>query len=468
MAALTPPVRQLSFTDAARNNPRGPFPADRLDAQIQNLIEAIHSTQQALADIRRDDGKLKNRSVGPEQLQGQLVAEIDKEAERRIAKHTQSTITAANLVLQREQNVHLRALDAEAAATTAAGFMSAINAANALVEQNTHKVINATDIVDAHASDSENWANYSQAQATNAKAEQEQAAAWAEYLAGPVVNSNDAPAYISGSPWGRGLYYQPVEGYGGTGGLWSAKWWAIYAAQMVGPWSIYYLGGWSDPPVPGAVNPDTGLKVPSPLPPGSFYYDTDSGTVYFWNGSEWISPYELAAGVTSRFVYHPATSQSVFSGPDMNGLTPSVGQSASDVHLNGIKLVPTLDYTVNPTTSTLTLVVPAAANSYVQWDLLVPSASLAPGAVNAFKVALTPATLDGVNKNFTMQYTNPTTGLKPVNVTTGAQLQVVLDGIVQEPGGDYTATGAALTMTKAPPADGHFWVVWFANATQTP
>src|SRR6185295_7984303 len=97
-------------------------------------------------------------------------------------------ITAANLVLQREQNVHLRALDAEAAATTAAGFMSAINAANALVEQNTHKVINATDIVDAHASDSENWANYSQAQATNAKAEQQQAAAWAEYLAGPVVN----------------------------------------------------------------------------------------------------------------------------------------------------------------------------------------------------------------------------------------------------------------------------------------
>jgi len=205
--------------------------------------------------------------------------------------------------------------------------------------------------------------------------------------------------------------------------------------------------------------------VPNPLPPGSFYYDIDSGTVYFWNGSQWISPFALAAGVTSRFVYKATANQTAFTGADINSAVPNVGASPSDVHLNGVKLVPTLDYSISG--NTLTLTFPATVDSYLQWDLLVPPANLTPGAVNAFKVTLAPSVTDGTNRNFTMTYTHPVNGSQPVNVTTGAQLQVSLDGIVQEPGTDYTATGNALTMANAPPAAAHFWAVWFSNVVLT-
>ena len=462
MPAIVRPRREFSFADYAKNRPREPIPADRLDAQIQNLIDAIHSTQIALADIRRDDGRLKNQSVGPEQLAPKVGSQLADAIETATRINATRAEQGAAVVAASERTAQLFARDAESAAISAAEFLNAVNEARKVVDGSKDHITVLSDTIDAQTTDAENWATYAQSQASVAETNQEQAAAWAEYLAGPVVDPNEAPAYASGTPWGHGLYYQPVEGYGGNAGLWSAKWWAIYAAQLVGPWSFYYLGGWSDPPVPGSVNPDTGLKVPTPLPPGSFYYDTDTGTVYFWNGSAWVSPFALAAGITSRFVYLATAGQTAFSGPDHNSATPVVGTSPSDVHLNGVKLVPTLDYTIAGDVLTLSNII-VTAGSTVQWDLLVPPSQLTPGAVHAFKAILTPPSPDGSTTNFTMQYTHPTSGLQPVNVTDGSQLQVCLDGIVQEPGADYVATGNALTMAAAPPAGAHFWAVWLAN-----
>lgn len=468
MPALKRPSRDFSFANYAKNHPREPLPADRLDVQIQNLVEAIYSTQVALADIRRDDGQLRNQSVGADQLAAELKhtrAEIDS-VEARVIRNAQISVLASNRVTDTVRDIDLRARDAENAAVSAAEFLSAVNRAHQLVEQNTHRVINLTDTIDDQTTDAENWANYALAQASVAETNQEQAGAWAEYLAGPVVNPNDAPAYIAGTPWGRGLYYQPVEG--GLAGLWSAKWWALYAQALVGPWGFYYLGGWANPPIPGSSNPSTGVAVPAPIAPGSFYYNTTTGQIYVWNGTSWVTPNTLAAGLANAYVYVATAGQKVFSGPDANARTPVVGSSPSDVHLNGVKLVPTTDYSINTSTNTLTLVVPATINSIVQWDLLASPATLAPGAVNAFKVQLTPPAPDGSNKIFTMQYMSPTLGLKPVNISDGSQLQVSLDGIVQEPGGDYTATAATLTFALAPPANSHFWAVWFANSTVAP
>ena len=456
MVAIVRPARTVSFSKASA----GRISADQLDSQIDNLIQAITSTQKALEDIRRSDGRLKNASVGPEQLTKDIAKKITDDLIAHTEKMAVRAEQGAAKTVHAGNNIALLARDAEAAAISAAQFLSAVNAAHALIDRNKDLVVNATSEVDTHASDSQNWATFSQANAQNAQANQQQAAAWAEYLAGPVVDSSQAPAYIAGTPFGHGLYYQPVEGYGGMAGLWSAKWWAIYAAQMVGPISLYYLGGWKDPPIPGAVNPDTGLKVPNPLPPGSFYYDTDAGTAYFWNGSAWVAPYALSASVSSRFVYLATAGQTVFTGADINSATPVVGASPSDVHLNGVRLVPTLDYSIAG--NTLTLVMPATVNSVVQWDLLVPASQLAPGAVNSFKTTMTGA-IDGANKVYTLTYVNPSTGIKPISVTDGAQLQVSLDGIVQEPGADYTATGNTLTMAAPPPVNSHFWVLWFAN-----
>jgi hypothetical protein len=467
MAGLKPPTRTVSFSDIQRSNPSARF-GDQLDVQIQNLIEAIQSTQQALADIRRDDGRLRNRSVAPEQLAPETVATFTRgvvhatEANATIAAHAAAHATSAI------DATRMYADNAEAAAVTASQFLTAVNAANELIENNTHKTINATAIVDSHATDAENWANSAKAHAQNSEAQQEQSAAWAEYLAGPVVDGEKAPAYIAGTPWGHGLYYQPVEGYGGVAGLWSAKWWAIYAAQLVGPWGLYYLGGWETPPVPGGINPGTGVSVPNPLAPGSFYYDITDGTIYVWNGSEWKSPYSLASGITSKFVYQTTAGQTVFTGPDMNGAEPDLGLSPSDVHLNGVRLVEGIDYTVDNPTSTLTLteIVPPAG-AILQWDLLVPPDDLVPGNVNSFKLILAPTKPDGVITEFLLSYPHPIYGVMPANITDGSQLQVSIDGIIQEPGIDYVASGDTLTFAAAPTATARLWAVWFSNAVLT-
>jgi len=461
LAAIIKPSRQVSFSDLAKANPRY-FPADRLDSQIHNLIEAIHSTQQALAEIRRDDGKLKNHIVGQDQLATELRhtrGEVD-DIERRVVTTAAQAVNAAHQIVNSERAVHLRALDAEAAAVSAAGFLSAVNAANELVERNTSRVVNLTDATETQATDAENWANYAQAHAQNAIANQQQAAAWSEYLAGPVVNPNDAPAYAQTTPFGHGLYYQPVEG--GLAGLWSAKWWALYAQQLVGHWNFYYLGAWPEPPMPGQANPGTGLVTPDPLAPGSFYYNTETGSLYIWDGSQWTTPIKATPAYQANFVYVATAGQTVFSGPDSNNNIPLVTKNDSDVHLNGIRLVGGLDYTVDKDTSTLTLAVGATVNSIIQWDILVESSQLAPGAISVFKLVLTPAP-DGTNKIFDMKYNNPTMGLLPIAASQVAEVAISIDGIVQEPAVDFTATGAVLTMASAPPADSRFWGTWHAS-----
>ena len=462
MAALKPPTQQVSFADIARNNPRGPFPGDRLDAQIENLIEAIRSTQQALKDIRADDGKLKAHSVGNTQLAVELKhtrAEIDS-VETRVMAAAQTAVTAANLIHERGRDTHLRALDAEAAASTAAGFLTAINAANALIESNTHLAINATDTVQTQTSDAENWASYSQAHAEVAETNQEQAAAWAEYLAGPVVDPAAAPAYAQSTPWGHGLYYQPVEG--GLAGLWSAKWWALYAQQLVGHWNFYYLGAWPEAPMPGDTNPNTGLTTPNPLAPGSFYYNTETGQLYIWDGTQWVTPIKMTPAYQANYVYVATAGQTSFSGPDANSNIPTITNNDSDVHLNGIRVVGGSDYTIDEATSTLTLAVGATANSIIQWDLLVEASQLAPGAISVFKLILSPIP-DGTNRVFTMEYNNPTQGRLPIASTQVAEVAISLDGIVQEPAVDFTATGSTLTMSSAPPLGCRFWGTWHAS-----
>lgn len=64
---------------------------------------------------------------------------------------------------------------------------------------------------------------------------------WAEYLAGPIVNTDDAAAYIAGSPFPAGLYGDAVQGQ--SGGMFSAKYWALQAQQLVSTFSQARLAG---------------------------------------------------------------------------------------------------------------------------------------------------------------------------------------------------------------------------------
>jgi hypothetical protein len=455
------PEHLFSFTDWARSRPNAPIPGDRLDLQFQELIRAIKATQRALSDIRADDGKLKRGIVSDDHLVPRIRDRLITDLTTAIEPLRASVRGTYTSTIASEHQAELYARDAEAAARVAAQLMTGMEAIRRIAQSRADYVTKVSATTSSDATDAENWANYSQAEADNAILAANLSLQWAEYLAGPVVDGTNAPAYIAGSAFPHGLYYQPVEG--GLAGLWSAKWWALYAQQLVGKGSFYYLGGTSTPPTPGGQNPNTGQPYPNPFIPGSLYYNTSTNILYVWNGQDWVIQQQLTAAIGGTYVYYATANQTVFSGPDVNNSSPVVGSSPSRVHVNGLLLAPG-DYHIDPVANTLTLNTPASAGSVVQWDLMLPQNALHPGAVNIFKViAFAP---NGTVTDFPIKYYDPTSG-QPTNaiVNSNAEIVVVLDGVEQQPGTDFTTsndgTASTLHMATAPPADADFWAEWY-------
>lgn len=61
-----------NFSNWQTLNPTMPLPAPRVDEQFDDISQAMGQTNDALADIRRSDGKLKNGIVTPESLSASL------------------------------------------------------------------------------------------------------------------------------------------------------------------------------------------------------------------------------------------------------------------------------------------------------------------------------------------------------------------------------------------------------------
>ena len=451
MVTVKRPSRLFSFSDFSKTQPKQQQPGDRLDAQFIELIDAIKTTQDALAEASTIRLPANNDEVIARAVN-------DIIAKTQIASANVTSI-AAN-ALESERSAQMFAQDAERCISVMTQLISEWNAIREMTMRSADYAQRAAAAVGTEANSARSAANEAQAELDNAIAAKDEALQWAEYLAGPVVDAAQAPAYIADSPFPHGLYYQPVQGYGGVGGLWSAKWWAIYAANLVGNAGYYYLGAWDQPPLPGGSNPDTGQPVPNPLANGSIYYDNTAGTIFVWNGTAWTRPVAYAPGSQSSFVYDATANQQLFHGADKDGAVPPEGTFGYDVHVNGVRLLAGDDYSINPTGPQLSINEPLPLGSIVQWDFLLPPSALQPGAVTSFKInALTP---DGSAVAFHLTYRDPTSGLSvDANVGDGAQLQVSLDGVVQEPGVDYTASGATLTMAQPPLATAKLWAVWF-------
>jgi len=61
-----------NFTSYQALNPTKPLPAPRIDEQFNNIAQSMGQTVDALADIRRSDGKLVNGIVGPDAISPSL------------------------------------------------------------------------------------------------------------------------------------------------------------------------------------------------------------------------------------------------------------------------------------------------------------------------------------------------------------------------------------------------------------
>jgi hypothetical protein len=461
MVTVKRPQRIFSFSDHSNTRPKEPPPGDRLDAQFHELIEAINTTQSALAEIRRDDGQLKNKTVTEHHLVPGLLSQIKTNLTAELAPFALSVAGASANAVEAERKTALYAADAEAAVQVATQLVAGMAALRQLITSKS-SANDATEQVTAMlTTEAENWANSAHAQADNAEKFKNESVQWAEYLAGPVVDALSAPEYIAHTPFPHGLFYQSVEG--GVAGLWSAKWWALQAYNLVGMFSIFYLGPWPHGPLPGEQNPDTGITAPNPILPGSIYYDTTVHQIFVWDGTEWKQAVALFNGATQgSYLYIATAGQQDFSGPDFYGQTPNVRSFASQVHVNGVRLLVTTDFTVNNTTNTLHINAPVPANSIVAWDLLMPPVAIA--MLMAHKIVnLVP---DGTKTDFFLQYWSQV-DLANMNANVGSSMEllVVLDGIPQEPGIDFDATGSTMHMLVAPPADAHFWATWYEPKT---
>lgn len=75
-------------------------------------------------------------------------------------------------------------------------------------------------------------------------------------------------------------------------------------------------------------------------------------------------------------------------------------------------------------------------------------------------ITLSPITPDGSARTFTLSMAGGT-----VNITVANTLFVSVDGVWQQPGTQYAATGNTITFTEAPSADSVIFMIWFAPAS---
>ena len=111
MVTVKRPERIFSFSDHQRQQPNQPPPGDRLDAQFMQLAEAIRTTQDALAQIRRDDGLIK----APTKLEPHLTQELINNFTAAITPTAMQVAGTAQAAQLAERQAQLYAADAEAA-----------------------------------------------------------------------------------------------------------------------------------------------------------------------------------------------------------------------------------------------------------------------------------------------------------------------------------------------------------------
>ena len=243
-----------------------------------------------------------------------------------------------------------------------------------------------------------------------------------------------------------------------TGEHWSSRWWANRAAGAFGMLAWWYMGAWPSPGPPSTPNTPTG----QPIPPGSMYFNTDTGAMYVWNGSTWVNAYAPGAATTASLYYLAAAGQTAFpcNVNDRNGHTFAFNQTVAEgalAHVNGVRLEPTFDYTVDTVNSVITFLRPLTLNSLVILDFLTPVGQLTPsGTVNT--VLLKPIVPDGTTTSFALAVAMNN---HPTNIAKNEELLVSLNGVIQQPALSYNASGSNIVFTQAPEADAAVYIVWF-------
>jgi hypothetical protein len=428
------PSKVYDFTAFARRQPTSPPPGDRLDAQLANHADAITAVQVAVERLAQTAPTIDVKALADE-IKRDAAAELDEL--RQQALNAKGVIDEARLELARIQAHADRAREAadRAEARLAAAVQQAVAAPTQAPTPHEPTLPTPLLYVGAggpYAGDA--------AGATATSADYAQVAIeWAEHMPDTIPGNVLAINAISGDHW-------------------SSRWWANRSANAFGMLAWWYMGAWAGPPPSTPLTP-TG----QPIPDGAMYFDTGLGKMLVWNGSTWVSLAQGPAMATSSSLYYLATAgQTVFplSVADRFGRTFAFNQTATEgLHglVNGVRLEPTIDFTVDTVASTVTFARGLAVNSIVTFDILTPTSQLIPGgSVNT--MLLSPIAPNGTTTTFALSVA--ATGAD-ISVTKNEQLLVSVDGVQQQPGSAYNASGTLIFFAEAPAANANIFIVWF-------
>jgi hypothetical protein len=433
--------RAFSFADWNQHHPAEPPPGDMLDASFDAQNQRIEELDALVSQLIRSDGALANASVGADSLKPELIRYF----EAQTSEKARETIEIARNLIEEAQKALAQALEARIQAVSASGRAEiakteAEDAKSAVIAQKTSLETQISALRATAKSMAETRTDWDDAE-SYAQAWADSSRLWAEHM--PDTLPDNA------------LKIMDI-----TGDHWSSRWWANQAANAFGMMTSLYLGAH---PVPPLTNNNGG-----PIAIGSIYYNTESHQTFVWTGSQWESLTQPQRAGLMTLWYEAAGGQTIFplTSADLNGstfsLTPSLLEGV-DAHVNGIKVMPkessaTGDWTLDGSTSTVTFLRPLRAGDLVSFDILMPEEALGPGAVQAWVLA--PLTgKDGTAVTFALS-TREVPGV-PVTVVKYEELLVSLDGVIQEPGVSYTASGASITFAQAPGIDSYVFIVWF-------
>jgi hypothetical protein len=446
--------RAYSFTDHSTHKPSVPHPGDRLDEEFDALYGHAQFTRALLDNIFTPAGHIRPHSVGIDHLDPDIRQILFDDIRYDLTEqldHARAQTAYANAAADR---AHQEAGRATQMAIEASQALSQVNDQADDAIQARADVLHISRMIDDQALETENFANDAEASANRAHNDQELAGAWAEYLEG----NEPIPAMF-------------FDHTGITGQHWSSRFWAIKAAGAFGSLAELYLGVHPTPP--------TSTNTGDPIPIGAIYYNSVSGQPYVWNGTEWVPFYAPTKALTLSLIYQATAGQTVFNltSPDLAANVYSIDATTPeplDVYLNGVRLPSNQataglgDWTLDPVTSVLTLASPTKAGDLIHIDVLTPAADLAPSRVQTLTlmdfdidpVTDLPGQINGTRTVFPLMLVGPPH--VPVSVNSAQELFVSVDGVVQQPGIDFSTIGGnSIAFAEAPTTGAKAWAQWY-------
>ena len=289
--------RGTSFTRYAIDRPTTPLPGDRLDQELDDIAAVLDGRAAELEAFVGANGQLRHGIIAREQLAPGLFDDITVQGARRITPLLSEALEAAERAGRYAEDAGGFATSVQRAADAAYAAAGQAMDVKQAIDARLTDTAQLAAAVDEDEALAKNSADTAEAYMVQAEAARDMAEKWAEYLAGPV---EPAPP-----GWPEAI----------DDGMWSSKWWAVRASEIVEQMTGWYLGAFAS---------DPGIPSEGPWPPGTMYYNTTTGQMLVWDGLQWGPIAEPSPAGAKSYVYLATANQATFGGADMRGNTPTM------------------------------------------------------------------------------------------------------------------------------------------------